>query len=56
MSAMIIGNVRCMPPEQANGHPQVSPAADVYALGTVLLYAAARHYPYDGSRWEAIAA
>lgn len=55
-SGMIIGTVRCMPPEQAGGHPQVSPAADVYALGTVLLYAAARHYPYDGSRWEAIAA
>ncbi|MGW4814099.1 serine/threonine-protein kinase [Kitasatospora cineracea] len=55
-SGMIIGTVRCMPPEQASGHPQVSPAADVYALGTVLLYAAARHYPYDGSRWEAIAA
>ncbi|MFF6772663.1 serine/threonine-protein kinase [Streptomyces sp. NPDC012637] len=55
-SGMIIGTVRCMPPEQAGGHPQVSPAADVYALGTVLLYAAARHYPYDGTRWEAIAA
>ncbi|WP_405735162.1 serine/threonine protein kinase [Streptomyces sp. NBC_01537] len=55
-SGMIIGTVRCMPPEQAGGHPQVTPAADVYALGTVLLYAATRHYPYDGSRWEAIAA
>ncbi|MFG2998800.1 serine/threonine protein kinase [Streptomyces sp. NPDC048340] len=55
-SGMIIGTVRCMPPEQASGHPQVTPAADVYALGTVLLYAAARHYPYDGSRWEAIVA
>ncbi|MFF7094719.1 serine/threonine-protein kinase [Streptomyces rubradiris] len=55
-SGMIIGTVRCMPPEQAGGHPQVTPAADVYALGTVLLYAAARHYPYDGTRWEAIAA
>ncbi|MFI5796328.1 serine/threonine protein kinase [Streptomyces sp. NPDC051677] len=55
-SGMIVGTVRCMPPEQASGHPQVTPAADVYALGTVLLYAAARHYPYDGSRWEAIVA
>lgn len=55
-SGMIIGTVRCMPPEQAGGHPQVTPAADVYALGTVLLYAAARHYPYDGTRWEAIVA
>ncbi|GLV88628.1 hypothetical protein Slala04_00820 [Streptomyces lavendulae subsp. lavendulae] len=55
-SGMIIGTVRCMPPEQASGRPQVTPAADVYALGTVLLYAATGHYPYDGTRWEAIAA
>ncbi|WP_405193189.1 serine/threonine-protein kinase [Streptomyces anulatus] len=54
-SGMIIGTVRCMPPEQASGHPQVTPAADVYALGTVLLYASARHYPYDGHQWEAVA-
>jgi eukaryotic-like serine/threonine-protein kinase len=54
-SGMIIGTVRCMPPEQASGHPKVTAAADVYALGTVLLYAAARHYPYDGAAWEAIA-
>ncbi|MFF4521297.1 serine/threonine-protein kinase [Streptomyces bluensis] len=54
-SGMIIGTVRCMPPEQASGHPKVTSAADVYALGTVLLYAAARHYPYDGVVWEAVA-
>lgn len=54
-SGMIVGTVRCMPPEQASGHPKVTPAADVYALGTVLLYAAARHYPYDGAAWEAVA-
>ncbi|MEW1599444.1 serine/threonine-protein kinase [Streptomyces sp. NPDC093808] len=54
-SGMIIGTVRCMPPEQASGNPKVTPAADVYALGTVLLYAAARHYPYDGAAWEAVA-
>jgi serine/threonine protein kinase len=53
---MIIGTVRCMPPEQAGGNPRVTPAADVYALGTVLLYAAASHYPYDGLQWQAIAA
>jgi serine/threonine protein kinase len=55
-SGMIVGTVRCMPPEQAGGNPHVTTAADVYALGTVLLYAAAGHYPYDGSRWEAIVA
>lgn len=53
-SGMIIGTVRCMPPEQAMGHSPVTQAADVYGLGSVLLYAATGHYPYDGSRWEAI--
>ncbi|WP_198042784.1 serine/threonine-protein kinase [Actinoalloteichus fjordicus] len=53
-SGMIIGTVRCMPPEQAMGRPQVTPAADVYGLGTVLLHAATGHYPYEGGRWEAI--
>ncbi|MEU8571204.1 serine/threonine-protein kinase [Streptomyces pathocidini] len=52
----VIGTVRCMPPEQALGELEVTQAADVYGLGTVLLYAATRHYPYDGARWEAVAA
>jgi serine/threonine protein kinase len=54
-SGMIIGTVRYMPPEQATGNVQVTPAADVYGLGAVLLFAATRHHPYDGVRWEAIA-
>ncbi|WP_438828841.1 serine/threonine-protein kinase [Streptomyces klenkii] len=52
----VIGTVRCMPPEQALGETDVTQAADVYGLGTVLLYAATEHYPYDGARWEAVAA
>ncbi|MEV8287484.1 serine/threonine-protein kinase [Streptomyces niveus] len=52
----VIGTVRCMPPEQALGELDVTQAADVYGLGTVLLYAATGHYPYDGARWEAVAA
>jgi serine/threonine protein kinase len=51
---MIIGSVRYMPPEQAGGQVRVTPAADVYGLGAVLLYAATGHPPYDGARWEAI--
>jgi len=54
-SGMIIGTVRCMPPEQASGHPKVAPTADVYALGAVLLYAAARYCSYDGAAWEVVA-
>ncbi|MFF4690496.1 serine/threonine-protein kinase [Streptomyces sp. NPDC001307] len=53
-SGMIIGTVRCMPPEQALGQTKVKESADVYGLGIVLLYAATGHYPYDGARWEAI--
>lgn len=53
-SGMVIGTVRYMPPEQAGGKVRVTPAADVYGLGAVLLYAATGHHPYDGSRWEAI--
>ncbi|WSL23857.1 serine/threonine protein kinase [Streptomyces sp. NBC_01280] len=52
----LIGTVRCMPPEQALGEVDVTQAADVYGLGTVLLYAATGHYPFDGARWEAVAA
>ncbi|HTJ70691.1 MAG TPA: serine/threonine-protein kinase [Actinospica sp.] len=55
-SGTIIGSVRCMPPEQAAGKSGVTPAADVYGLGTVLLYAATGHYPYDGATWQAITA
>ncbi|MGQ4468406.1 serine/threonine-protein kinase [Streptomyces violaceoruber] len=55
-AGMVIGTVRCMPPEQALGELEVTRAADVYGLGTVLLYAATGQYPYDGARWEAVAA
>jgi serine/threonine protein kinase len=54
-SGDVIGTVRCMPPEQASGRGPVTPAADVYAFGTVLLYAAAGHYPFDGQLWQSIA-
>jgi serine/threonine protein kinase len=53
-SGMIIGTVRCMAPEQASGNSRVTPAADVYGLGAVLLFAATGHYPYDGDHWRAI--
>ncbi|MGH3312648.1 MAG: serine/threonine-protein kinase [Streptomyces sp.] len=52
----IVGTVRCMPPEQALGRSRVLAPADVYGLGTVLLYAATGHYPYEGNGWPAIVA
>ncbi|MFI6877024.1 serine/threonine-protein kinase [Streptomyces sp. NPDC050400] len=55
-AGMLIGTVRCMPPEQALGEVEVTQAADVYGLGTVLLYAATGRYPFDGRTWPAVAA
>lgn len=52
----VVGTVRCMPPEQASGVDDATTAADVYSLGTVLLFAASGHYPYEGPHWAAIAA
>ncbi|MEN2423592.1 serine/threonine-protein kinase [Streptomyces rimosus] len=52
----ILGTVAYIPPEQALGVTDVTPAADVYGLGTVLLYAATGHAPYSGASWPAVAA
>ncbi|MFV2116919.1 serine/threonine-protein kinase [Streptomyces sp. Act-28] len=55
-TGVVVGSVLCMPPEQAEGSHRLAPAADVYALGAVLLFAATGHYPYDGENWLAVAA
>jgi eukaryotic-like serine/threonine-protein kinase len=55
-SGMVIGTPVAMPPEQAAGQTRVTPAADVYGLGVVLLYAAAGHYPYAGMTPEVVIA
>ncbi|MFF0681830.1 protein kinase [Streptomyces tendae] len=54
-TGFVVGSVLCMPPEQARGEHRLTPAADVYALGAVLLYAATGHYPYTGAGWQAVA-
>ncbi|MFE7271753.1 serine/threonine-protein kinase [Streptomyces sp. NPDC057623] len=54
-TGVVVGSVLCMSPEQTQGGQHLDPAADVYALGAVLLYAATGHYPYTGSSWQAIA-
>ncbi|GAA1461800.1 serine/threonine protein kinase [Nocardiopsis exhalans] len=43
-----MGTYLCMAPEQFGAADQVTAAADVYALGTVLAYALTGHYPYNG--------
>ena len=47
-SGMVVGTLVCMPPEQLQAK-DLSPAADVYALGATLLYASTAHYPFDAS-------
>nr|WP_228454549.1 serine/threonine-protein kinase [Streptomyces alkaliphilus] len=54
-TGVVVGSVHCMSPEQARGEFELGPAADVYALGAVLLYAATGHYPYTGATWQAVA-
>ncbi|MFC9428072.1 serine/threonine-protein kinase [Streptomyces sp. NPDC056987] len=54
-TGVVVGSVLCMPPEQTQGGRHLDRAADVYALGAVLLYAATGHYPYTGTSWQAIA-
>lgn len=55
-SGMVIGTPVALPPEQAAGQTRVTPAADVYGLGVVLLYAAAGHYPYAGASPDVVIA
>ncbi|MFB7321645.1 serine/threonine-protein kinase [Streptomyces sp. NPDC056190] len=45
----VVGTPVCMAPEQAAGEKPLTPAVDVYALGTVLLFAATGHYPHQAA-------
>ncbi|MGW0942451.1 serine/threonine-protein kinase [Streptomyces sp. NPDC002623] len=45
----VVGTPSCMPPEQASGEKPLTSAVDVYALGTVLLFAATGHLPYHAN-------
>jgi serine/threonine protein kinase len=46
-SGVVIGTLRYMSPEQLQGH-QLTPQSDVFALGTVLAFAATGHDPFQG--------
>jgi serine/threonine protein kinase len=43
----MLGTPACMAPEQVISVKNLSTAADVYALGAVLVFAMTRHYPYE---------
>ncbi|WP_432065852.1 serine/threonine-protein kinase [Streptomyces sp. C10-9-1] len=45
----VVGTPSCMPPEQARGDRPLTPAADVYALGAVMLFAVSGHLPYQAA-------
>ncbi|SCL72553.1 Serine/threonine protein kinase [Micromonospora citrea] len=51
-TGMIIGNPGFMSPEQAMGATQLTPASDIFALGTVLVLAATGHNPFQGATSE----
>lgn len=42
-----VGTPVCMPPEQARGERDLTPAADVYALGASLVFACSGRFPYQ---------
>jgi serine/threonine protein kinase len=48
-SNQVVGTPVCMAPEQAAGEKPLSEAVDVYALGTLLLFATTGHYPYTAA-------
>jgi serine/threonine protein kinase len=45
----MLGTPVCMAPEQVASATDLTTAADVYALGAVLLFAMTGHYTYDGA-------
>lgn len=49
-SDALIGTVSYLSPEQAGSGGHVSTATDVYSLGTTLLFALTKHFPYRGRR------
>lgn len=48
-SNQVVGTPICMAPEQAAGEKPLGEAVDVYALGTLLLFATTGHYPYKAA-------
>lgn len=51
---MVMGTPACMSPEQANGEKPLTAPVDVYALGAVLLFMSAGHYPYQADHVQVL--
>ena len=52
-SSVVIGTLRYMSPEQLHGQ-ELTPLSDVFALGTVLAYAATGHNPFEAPTMPAV--
>ena len=52
-SSAVIGTLRYMSPEQLNGH-ELTPQSDVFALGTILAFAATGHDPFEAPTIPAV--
>jgi tetratricopeptide (TPR) repeat protein len=55
-AGQVLGTPAFMPPEQANGQPDLGPAADVYALGAILYKLLTGQHPYRGDSHGAVLA
>lgn len=53
-SHQLLGTVQYMAPEQVHSVKDVTAAADVYALGPLLLFATTGRYPYPGQYHQAL--
>ncbi len=54
MSGMRVGTPRYMAPEQAKAEGPITPAADVYALATIVFEAVTGHAAYEGLDYEKV--
>lgn len=54
-TAVRVGSVFYMSPEQANGAVEITPATDIYSLGVTAYYALCGRHPFEGGNDIAIA-